>query len=266
MLKQTITYTDFNEVEHTEDFYFNLTKRELAQMEVESGGTMQARLQAIIDSNDPTAILAQFTDLVERSYGVRSEDGTLFSKTEEATRRFRDSGAMDSLVLQFFTDAEVAVAFANGILPADLVAQAAAKNALDGFRPGADTTRPTPPIQAAAPVDTTPAVAPEVPATVVEPIVAAPVEEPAVPVVFDSNAPVEEASPVAVDPALLAPYNTDPADAASAPSDDSQVAPVEDDAPVEKAPDVDTASPLFAATTDETGVTPTNPDGSPIQQ
>ena len=33
MLKKTITYTDYNDVERTEDFYFNITKAEAMEME-----------------------------------------------------------------------------------------------------------------------------------------------------------------------------------------------------------------------------------------
>ena len=32
MLKETITYIDFNDQERTEDFYFNLTRTELIRM------------------------------------------------------------------------------------------------------------------------------------------------------------------------------------------------------------------------------------------
>ena len=38
MLKKTITYTDYNGVERKEDFYFNLTKAELMEMEMSTKG------------------------------------------------------------------------------------------------------------------------------------------------------------------------------------------------------------------------------------
>ena len=36
MLKKTITYTDYNGSERTEDFYFNLSKAEIMEMELSS--------------------------------------------------------------------------------------------------------------------------------------------------------------------------------------------------------------------------------------
>ena len=38
MLKKTITYTDYNGNERTEDFYFNLTKAEVVEMEMSTSG------------------------------------------------------------------------------------------------------------------------------------------------------------------------------------------------------------------------------------
>lgn len=40
MLKKTITYTDCNDVERTEDFYFNLSKAEVIEMELTTTGGM----------------------------------------------------------------------------------------------------------------------------------------------------------------------------------------------------------------------------------
>lgn len=204
MLKQTITYTDFNDVDHTEDFYFNLTKRELAEMEVVSGGTYQAYLQDIIASNDNRKILETFKDILKRSFGIRSEDGSLFQKSEEATAAFADSGAMDALLMQFFQDATLAGTFVTNILPADL--QGANAAAQDGFRPGADTTPPAPPVVASGtpPVDDVPTpVVPE-----------APVADPVTPVEVTPVVPVVPDPPVAP-----AEGTTDPTTPATAPVD-----------------------------------------------
>lgn len=38
MYKKTITYTDYDGNERTEDFYFNLTKAEIAEMELSAEG------------------------------------------------------------------------------------------------------------------------------------------------------------------------------------------------------------------------------------
>ena len=44
MLKKTITYTDYNDVERVENFYFNLTKAEIVEMDASVTGGMQQLL------------------------------------------------------------------------------------------------------------------------------------------------------------------------------------------------------------------------------
>jgi hypothetical protein len=243
MLKQTITYDDFNDVSHTEDFYFNLSKRELLEMEMigEGGQTMQDYLQTIIDSGDNKQILEEFKKIVLKAYGVRSADGTMFSKSEEATEQFENSGAMDELLVQFFQDATVASNFVNGVLPADLQGAVAASQATNGFRPGADTSQPTPPV-AGAPTASTPVVAAPVASTPAAPVTA-PVTAPT-PVPVSDPTPVDT-TPVAADP-TPAPVDTPPASMSdeSSPIDTTPVAA----APVEAVPDpTQDAAPVDAA-------------------
>ena len=44
MLKKTITYNDYNGVERTEDFYFNLSKAEILEMEMGTSGGLAENL------------------------------------------------------------------------------------------------------------------------------------------------------------------------------------------------------------------------------
>ena len=52
MLKRTIKYEDYNGVEREEDFYFNLTKAELTEMELSQKGGLAEMIQGIIKSKD----------------------------------------------------------------------------------------------------------------------------------------------------------------------------------------------------------------------
>ena len=47
MLKKTITYTDYNGVESTEDFYFNLNRAEITQMELSVDGGYSALIDRL---------------------------------------------------------------------------------------------------------------------------------------------------------------------------------------------------------------------------
>lgn len=50
MLKKTITYEDYNGVERKEDFYFNLTKAEIMEMEMSEAGGMSEMIKKIVDA------------------------------------------------------------------------------------------------------------------------------------------------------------------------------------------------------------------------
>ena len=69
MLKKTITYTDYNGTERTEDFYFNLTKAELAEMELGTTGGLSEMIQNIVKAQDVPSIIKIFKDLLLKAYG-----------------------------------------------------------------------------------------------------------------------------------------------------------------------------------------------------
>ena len=93
MLKKTITYTDYNSVERTEDFYFNLTKAELMEMEIGTTGGMADMIKRIVDAKDAPAIIKIFKELVLKAYGEKSADGKRFVKSEEISNGFAQTEA-----------------------------------------------------------------------------------------------------------------------------------------------------------------------------
>lgn len=120
MLRKTITYTDFNGNERTEDFYFNLTKAELTEMEMVTDGGLTNKLQRIVDTNDTKSMIDTFKDIICRSYGVKSEDGKRFVKNDELRNEFVQSEAYSELFMELVTDPEASAAFINGIIPQGL--------------------------------------------------------------------------------------------------------------------------------------------------
>lgn len=117
MLKKTITYTDFNGIERTEDFYFNLTKAEIAEMELEVPGGMTTMIERITKTQDTPSLIKVFKELILRSYGKKSDDGRRFIKNKELVEEFKDSEAYSELFMELATNAEAASAFVNGITP-----------------------------------------------------------------------------------------------------------------------------------------------------
>lgn len=122
MLKKTITYTDYNGNERTEDFYFNLSKAELAEMELSAEGGLAETLKRIIAAQDGKQLVAIFKDLVLRSYGEKSPDGKRFIKSEELRTAFSQTEAYSDLFMELATNDKAAVEFVNGIVPSDVSA------------------------------------------------------------------------------------------------------------------------------------------------
>lgn len=118
MLKKTMTYTDFNGVERTEDFYFNLTKAEVAEMEMSTEGGLAERLERIVNAKESTQIVAAFKELILKSYGVKSPDGKRFIKNKEVRDEFEQTEAYSDLFMELATNSEAAAAFVNAIVPA----------------------------------------------------------------------------------------------------------------------------------------------------
>lgn len=120
MLKKSITYTDLNGDETTEDHYFHLSKADLVEMEVAHKGGLGAYLQRIVAAEDGAEIIKEFKSLILRSYGVKSEDGRRFIKNDTLREEFESSEAYSTLFLELCTDADAAAAFVNGIVPGGL--------------------------------------------------------------------------------------------------------------------------------------------------
>ncbi|MCC8085620.1 MAG: hypothetical protein LIP15_15515 [Clostridium sp.] len=117
MLKKTITYVDYNGSERTEDFYFNLSKAEVTEMEMSTTGGLAEMIQKIVAAQDTPAIIKIFKDLLLKAYGEKSADGKRFIKSDEIATAFSQTEAYSQLFMELATDADAAAAFVNGIVP-----------------------------------------------------------------------------------------------------------------------------------------------------
>lgn len=117
MLKKTVTYTDYNGSERTEDFYFNLTKAEIMEMELTTVGGLSAMIEKIVAAKDGPTIIKTFKDLVLKAYGEKSADGRRFIKSPEIAEAFAQTEAYSQIFMELATDDEAAAKFVNGIIP-----------------------------------------------------------------------------------------------------------------------------------------------------
>jgi hypothetical protein len=122
VIKKTITFTDLDGEKFTEDFYFNLSKAELAEIEISVPGGMQAQFQLVMALEDTKAVLDIFKELIAKAYGKRSDDNRSFIKSEEISQGFMYSDAYSELFMELLTDSNKALEFITGIMPADMSA------------------------------------------------------------------------------------------------------------------------------------------------
>ena len=120
MLKKTVTYVDYNGVERTEDFYFNLSKAEVAEMELSVEGGFSKMLEEIVASKDNVRIVNLFKQMVLKAYGEKSADGRRFVKSEEISKAFSETEAYSEIFMELALNTDAAAAFVNGIMPANL--------------------------------------------------------------------------------------------------------------------------------------------------
>ena len=120
MLKKTVTYVDYNGVERTEDFYFNLSKAEITEMELSVEGGLSKMLVDVVNSKDNKQILSVFKEIILKAYGEKSADGRRFVKSKELSEEFAQTEAYTELFIELALDEKAAADFVNGIMPANL--------------------------------------------------------------------------------------------------------------------------------------------------
>ena len=129
MLKKIITYTDYNGIERTEPFYFNLSKAELMEMELGVTGGMTEMLDKIIAAKDAPSLMKTFKEMIMKAYGIKSDDGKRLIKSEELSIAFTQTEAYSVLFMELITDDKAAADFVNGIIPNEIQAEVATQTA-----------------------------------------------------------------------------------------------------------------------------------------
>lgn len=120
MLKKTIKYTDYDGNEREEDFYFNLNKAEITEMELSKQGGLSEFIKRIVAAQDAPSLVELFKELICKSYGEKSLDGKRFVKSKELTEAFIQTEAYAELFVELASNAEEATNFVNGIMPKNM--------------------------------------------------------------------------------------------------------------------------------------------------
>lgn len=123
MFKKTMTYTDWNGVERTEDAYFNLSKAELVEMQLTTEGGFNNFIDRIVKAKDTVTLIKLYKELILKAYGRKSDDGRRFEKSDEISREFSETPMYSDLYIELVSDEEAGAAFIKGIMPANLAEQ-----------------------------------------------------------------------------------------------------------------------------------------------
>lgn len=124
MLVKRINYTDYNGNQRSEDFYFNLNKGEIFNLQFGTEGGLDKAIQKIIQTEDTPKIVKIFQDIILNAYGVKSDDGRRFIKSEELSTEFKQTEAYSELLMELVSDEKKAADFINALMPKDLAEEA----------------------------------------------------------------------------------------------------------------------------------------------
>lgn len=116
MVKKTIAYVDYNGVERTEDFYFNLNQAEILQLEMSVEGGWLEMVKKISSTQDAPSIMNVFKKVVDMTYGEKSADGRRFIKSPELTEGFVQTEAYSNLFVELLTNPDLFAEFMNQVV------------------------------------------------------------------------------------------------------------------------------------------------------
>lgn len=127
MLKETVTYTDYDGKERTEDLYFNLEKHELIDLAfdlpddiiVADEETGEIKENHMVEKLGDKGIYKFIKDVIKKAYGVKSADGRRFIKSDELTLEFTQTPMYDSILTKLTSDNDAAAKFITNVIPAN---------------------------------------------------------------------------------------------------------------------------------------------------
>jgi hypothetical protein len=141
MLKREITYEDYDGEMVTHTYYFNLTRTEILELELEHKTGLEESIRQIIKAEDVKSLIKEFQRIILMSYGIK--DGNRFVKSDEVREEFKQTAAYDQLFMELATDENAAAEFIKGVVPRGVAEEIAKQNVID-------VPMPPPPPQPAA--------------------------------------------------------------------------------------------------------------------
>ena len=121
MLKKTIKFTDFNDQEREEEFYFHLSQAKIIRwnmLYIKTGG-LKEHLEKIMREEDGGALFDFIEKMILDSYGKKTPNGG-FLQNDDIRSEFESSSAYSKLLMEMIEDADMAASFLNAIIPKEM--------------------------------------------------------------------------------------------------------------------------------------------------
>jgi hypothetical protein len=126
MLSREIKFNDFAGNPRTEEHYFHIGAKQIADMNKNHPGGIIAWLQQVQAGKDQVKALEFLEELIRASHGVRSPDGSKFDRDADITDAFVNSPAYDQLIFELGQSEEATISFIMAVFPQAMADQAQA--------------------------------------------------------------------------------------------------------------------------------------------
>lgn len=141
MYKKVIKFEDYNGNQRETTAYFNLSKAEMMEMELSTKAGVEEWLRMLIATNDNATIVQTYKNLILKSYGIKSEDGTRFIKTDKLREEFEQSAAYSEFFMELLADPNEQTRFMQNVLSGSNLPNVDVNEGIDKLKElGYDTT------------------------------------------------------------------------------------------------------------------------------
>ena len=125
MFTREFEYTDYRGNQKKASYTFSLEKDEMLLMELGNYGGLQHTMKTMMAKKRPDKILDLLQDIVLKSVGEISPDGSSFYKSEQIREDFRQTKIFHDLLFEMMTDENALWNFIMQAIPAEVAAKMA---------------------------------------------------------------------------------------------------------------------------------------------
>lgn len=118
MYIKELTCNDYDGETYTTTLYFNLNEAELIDLEIDRGPKgIEGYLDKIQTAKDKGEAIRFVKEIIRKSYGIKSEDGRRFIKTDQIWEEFSQTAVYPALFSLLMTSEVELEAFMRGVVP-----------------------------------------------------------------------------------------------------------------------------------------------------